>query len=714
MRVFACCGRLWLMPVTLAFSAVALLALTSCNNAPKTPDLAPTNTTIAKQEAALRFSVQEGQIQNFFYRNGPVATHLVLKNAAKPRLIAAFPAGNSGIGLWLTQSGTPQSHTNQPRADWQLKTPLEEVIAPDAKSRSLYGIKTTLTLSAGSYVVAQALLSNMRVLRDYEYTGKAPDALAARLEQDAARGVLTWSRDRLDGAPGYRLSLRVLAGRIASDANGRPTLTSLDKKPLVLEVLALCGETPLTPLRANQILTQARAPDQKSLNILNFLSYQEKLLAGSWRFNTYFGRDTLMSLRLLMPSAHPDLMEAGLGSVIERLSDTGEVAHEEDIGEFALLRRQARSAQTPNAAAPLYDYKMVDDDFMLTPVLAQYWSNPAGKARMASFLARKTSNGTPYAQALLRNIDFVLSQTQPFANNPSAKTLIHLHKGEIVGEWRDSHDGLAGGKTAYNVNAIFVPAALQAITTLAKDPDILAKLPELQSRGAQAQKQATVWRARASTLFDVTLTPTQARTAITQAAKAQGLAPAAALASLADAKPLRFQAVALNQAGTPIPVLNSDEGFALLFLNPEPAAIERTLAALMRPYPAGLITDAGMVVANAAYAPASMQRVFTNQFYHGAVIWSWQQAVMAAGIARQLERTDLPTTTRQALIEAQRTLWRAIKGGGGLQTSELWSWRFANGRTLPVPFGQTQGDQTESNAAQLWSTVYLGIATHEP
>jgi hypothetical protein len=32
-----------------------------------------------------------------------------------------------------------------------------------------------------------------------------------------------------------------------------------------------------------------------------------------------------------------------------------------------------------------------------------------------------------------------------------------------------------------------------------------------------------------------------------------------------------------------------------------------------------------------------------------------------------------------------------------------------DGRFEPAPFGQNTGDVDESNAAQLWSTVYLGI-----
>jgi hypothetical protein len=39
----------------------------------------------------------------------------------------------------------------------------------------------------------------------------------------------------------------------------------------------------------------------------------------------------------------------------------------------------------------------------------------------------------------------------------------------------------------------------------------------------------------------------------------------------------------------------------------------------------------------------------------------------------------------------------------------LWSWAFRNGRYQVVPFGAGKADVDESNAAQLWSTVYLAV-----
>jgi hypothetical protein len=138
------------------------------------------------------------------------------------------------------------------------------------------------------------------------------------------------------------------------------------------------------------------------------------------------------------------------------------------------------------------------------------------------------------------------------------------------------------------------------------------------------------------------------------------------------------------------------------------------VTAMTRPFPAGLLTDVGLLVANPAYADAGIAAKFGRNAYHGTVVWSWQQALLAAGLARQLQRDDLPDTTRTRLRDARRRLWHAIDATRALRTSELWSWSYADGRYRMQPFGQGSGDVDESNAAQLWSTVYLAIPPPSP
>jgi hypothetical protein len=54
-------------------------------------------------------------------------------------------------------------------------------------------------------------------------------------------------------------------------------------------------------------------------------------------------------------------------------------------------------------------------------------------------------------------------------------------------------------------------------------------------------------------------------------------------------------------------------------------------------------------------------------------------------------------------------LWRAIDASRSVQSSELWSWRYQDGGYRIAAFGESGADADESNAAQLWSTVYLAV-----
>src|SRR5437667_172926 len=60
-------------------------------------------------------------------------------------------------------------------------------------------------------------------------------------------------------------------------------------------------------------------------------------------------------------------------------------------------------------------------------------------------------------------------------------------------------------------------------------------------------------------------------------------------------------------------------------------------------------------------------------------------------------------------LEAQRVLWSAINATRSINNSELWSWSFDAGHYRVAPFGAAAADADESNAAQLWSTVYLAV-----
>jgi hypothetical protein len=645
----------------------------------------------AAPDAEVSFRIDEGHNLNSFLREGPVAAHVLLRSGNEPRILVAFPAGNSGVGLWFAKTAQP--------VNWTLVTPPKPFASQDAKRRPLHGIELEVETDAKELRPRGAVLSSVRVLRDYELQGQAPAEVLVAPKAEASG--ISWTRDRLDGAAGYRLTIEARTG-------ARVTAESFVTagQPLRLRIRALTGETPLTPLKS--LITPRAGEDARVRNALAFLSYQEKFLAGSWRFNTYFGRDTLISAMLLAPVLEPEAIESAISSVLERLATNGEVAHEEDIGEFAVLRN-AREGRG-KTATPLYDYGMVDDDFMLAP-LAAHWllDDERGRARARSFLASRGPADERRGKALARNLAWLAERAEAFAADPRAANLVGIKAGRMTGDWRDSEQGLGHGRYAYDINAALVPAALEAAAKLHASGLLESYLDGAQRRMlARAGERARVWTLRAPALFEVEVPASQAREAVARYAKEIGVDEERAVDAL-PGDPLKFHALSLDEQGRPIPVLHSDEGFRLLFREPTAEEIELCITAIMRPFPAGLLTDVGLVVANPALAPPDIQREFSRYAYHGTVVWSWQQALLAAGLERQLRRTDLPGPLRVKLAQARANLWAVIGNSSALRTSELWSWSFEGGRYRAQPFGRPGADVDESNAAQLWSTVFLGL-----
>jgi len=649
----------------------------------------------ADSAPALSFRLDEGRNVNSFTRDGAVAAHLLLRSGEDPRILVAFPAGNSGVGIWFAKTDEP--------VQWTLSESPRPVSLVDAHGRPLHGIEAVAEVNAPTLRVDRAVLSSIRVLRDFERLHSAPDEILTSPVLSGTR--LVWTRDRLDGAAEYRLVIEALGdSQMSTDG-----ISSNSGAPLRLRLIALTSEQPLAAIAESSLLTARAAADTDLRNVLGFLSYREKFLAGSWRFNTYFGRDTLMSLILLAPALRPDAIGSGIGSVLERLGPNGEVAHEEDIGEFAVLRNAKEGRG--RIATPIYDYEMVDDDYMLAPLAAR-WLLDGGvpRRRASALLASRQPSGTLTGEALVRNLAWVVNRTADFAADPVPTKLVRIKAGRRSGNWRDSEEGLGRGVYPYDINVALVPAALEAIDRLTRSGLLDPYVSDEQRRDLErAGSQLSVWATRAPAFFVTEVSADSTRAAISMYAAEVGVSEAPALASLSNDR-LELNALSLDESGKPVPVMHSDDGFLLLLGRPTPEQLERAIGALTRPFPAGLLTPIGMLVANPVFAGSDVRARFSSSDYHGTVVWSWQQALMAAGLDRQLERSDLPATLRSRLFDARAQLWSAIDSAGELRSSELWSWSVANGCYRAEPFGARRADVDESNAAQLWSTVFLAIA----
>jgi hypothetical protein len=568
------------------------------------------------------------------------------------------------------------------------------------RAGGMRGVRAHLRSDAASLDVGAAVLGNVRTLRDYVTSGgkMLPKEVANQVTRGAS---LSFRRSSVEGKHHLELQLVPEQGTKIVNRDGRSTLVAGKDGKVHVLVTALIDYAPLTPFAMADLLNAGAADRPRDKQALAFLASRENFSAGSWRFLTYFGRDTLLSTQMLMPALQPGAVEAALGSVLERLSPQGVVAHEDAIGEFAALENRKSPHPPANLETPIRDYKMVDGDFLLAPVLASYLlDSPQGQARARAFLMRRTSAGETYAAQVRKNLELVLQQAAPFAQEARADRLIALREGVPVGNWRDSNNGLGGGRYAFDINVALVPAALKSAERLYRS----GLLGSAEDAAATAARYADAWKDTAR-FFQVSVPLDTARRQVAAYAAAEGLDGSAAVASITA--PVRYEGVALDAAGKPVPVMHSDSGFVLLFSNPAPDYLDAVAAQIVRPFPAGLRTDVGLVVANPAFAPDAVKAMFTRKDYHGTVVWSWQQAMLASGLKRQLARTDLPAGTRAALLDAQRLLWQGILAMQDRSSGELWSWQPKDGKAVPAMWDSAEGD--EACAAQLWSTVYLAV-----
>jgi hypothetical protein len=250
---------------------------------------------------------------------------------------------------------------------------------------------------------------------------------------------------------------------------------------IIIPVNASFNYPQLDQLTPSQVLNEQSAdlisqnPDQTTS--LSFLSYDSKLLAGTWRFLTYFGRDSMISALLLQPilsQGEDSAIEAVISAVLERIDRTdGTVCHEEVLGDYATLLNLKDGL---NSTEPRCDYKMVDTDYLLPILMKNYFvDSEAGRQRVGAFLNTTASflvenDGITYSQLAETTASKIMNATAAFAaeGGQVKENLIHLREKEPVGEWRDSNSGLGGGRIPYDVNAAIAPAGLRAIAALSR------------------------------------------------------------------------------------------------------------------------------------------------------------------------------------------------------------------------------------------------------
>lgn len=204
----------------------------------------------AAAAAPLRFSIPEGRLQNEFFREGPVAAHLVLRSGPAARLLVAFPAGNSGAALWL-DAGSEFS--------WAPVRDLHAAERTAAGGAELRGVTAEIAATGGPLALRKALLGSVRTLREFEHSGLVPAGIETAPKR--AGRTLVWERRRLDGHAGYYLSIELLEGSVSGAGELPLALSPAPGGMLRLRITALTGDAPLCPLGQDDLVSSsARDP----------------------------------------------------------------------------------------------------------------------------------------------------------------------------------------------------------------------------------------------------------------------------------------------------------------------------------------------------------------------------------------------------------------------------------------------------------------------
>jgi len=576
-------------------------------------------------------------------------------------------------------------------------------------------------------------------------------ALRGRLEPTVtlATSGASWTvrvtRPSFDGHHHLTLTLAGDTAATGASVAGRVvTIRARTTAPVAVRVAVTTDAAALTPLTRTEIFNDAfrrfaarvRADTahplaarrlEREMRGMELLCYREKLMAGLPNFATYFGRDMLMTDLMMQPVWAPAMPEHVIASALARLSPDGDVSHEEALGgqatrehaaEYNRLIAAGKVAQARAELAHLdatrENYIMVDDDYQLPVVVARYLAD----ARVSVARKRAFLRADGRLSRLLSNLAFVTRQTAPYVRDPVATNLVSFPRDAdahwISASWRDSRVGYGGGRFAMDVNAIWVPHALESIGTILDALGRLGLAPAIRDEplATYARDRGALARAVAAWLgaarhFQVAIAPGDAAGRVE--ARVDWLPPEEAAfwrgvlrREPAPADSIRFLALSLAADGSPVPIVNTDPAM-LLLLGPLP--LDRTLALvrpIMRPYPWGLFVDGlGPVTSNDAYASKDVWEAFGRDAYHSpTVVWGRDVNILLAGLALQA-RAAAPGSDTSALHDALRRTMSAVERSG-LSHAELWSYRIEGGKLVPTRYGT-------SSDVQLWSLTDLAV-----
>ena len=346
---------------------------------------------------------------------------------------------------------------------------------------------------------------------------------------DSQQGRITFTKRALDGKHRYRLEF---AGPHALEVRVSDGCLHISHKkpsahvPLRLSVRASTDFEPFTPMPLDELvndkgmaLLRKDKHFAQAMRNFEFLSFSEKYLAGSWNFLSYFGRDTLIALRIMWQVLSRRARQAGIQSVVNEISDDGIVNvtdewtddrtvmnavevffREYDRGRMDGARQIMKTVLEGNV--PEHPFLDVLDQTFMFPSAAAHWFKELDDGFLRRWLkedhkvlGRTESN----LVTLLRNWNYILKSASPYieawrplrANHPglTPRQIIESHKDEFretgkalvysvagAANWRDTYN-LPWHFKSEDINVNLLPMAVEAIQGMVERIDAAGDRP---------------------------------------------------------------------------------------------------------------------------------------------------------------------------------------------------------------------------------------------
>ena len=334
------------------------------------PQLYAFNCTVDPQTLHL----SDPPYENYFYSDCHSSNQVVVTSPLPdsdltiigPRLLVAWPAGNSGIAIYFEPlDGVAGNLGTELQNSSTSRLPLEPIYTQDnASANPIVGVSGILTFNS-SATISLPILGSIRTIRSYTEGGSIPpDSIQDAIEYSTGLLGVALSRTWFDNVTTTTISFTETATNLTNSSSITVDNTTVSIAAGTYEFNASFNYPQLDQLSKQEVLNENSqnliTQDVDQTTSLSFLSYSSKLLAGAWRFLTYFGRDSMISdllMQSVLSEGEGGAIEAVISAVLERLNKTdGSVCHEETIGDFATyLNLQSGIYST----APQYDYKMI-------------------------------------------------------------------------------------------------------------------------------------------------------------------------------------------------------------------------------------------------------------------------------------------------------------------------------------------------------------------